>query len=874
MNSPSANGFRADFLRLADISATGNVQELHQTVSRIAEQAQKMTANSKAANASWMMALVEHCASADLSRESRLYAQSLLSAAEVLYTHGAITYAAEATRLAVEAAKHCQDQQLKRRAHSVLGAMLTFEGDQAGALAALDVALDISREIADKVGEIHVLTNICATLGRIGNHEECIRVASDILASPLIDDHPSLVELAYINATNGHLQLGRFAEGLALAEAFAPRITPPENSTRALQRLTFENTYICLLLLLGRPEEALARIAIVDAIAEQFPLPEAKTRSLIVRALFEAYTSNNTIATRSLTFHLTEVPDSSNAHIDILFALSNIYQKMKRPKIASHYIAMRLKQLQQMQTEMVSNNIRSSAYTNGLSSDDQHDLSRPISGKLSGARLRRRLKTVQNSHQEALEWIATLAELRDRPYGRHAYRVAKLAGLIAIRMDLGAMVADEIERAARLHDLGKIALPNHLWRLRRPLTETEKHISQQHTFVGAEMLDGSNMPPSPFVQLAMDIMLYHHERWDGTGFPGKLSGEDIPLAARITAIANEFDHLAFDNERLPHISFVLAEMTSRRGTHFDPKVFDAFEAVVSELWATRGKEIGAYLARDLEKHSQVSTYLHLVAAQESSADVRARGLRQRRLELDHISRLSTTSEYAAGMAHEVNQPLATALLSVQTCLNLIQQGVEDYTQLESALRISEEKIGEVGAMLKRSRNLAGRHTADLAQIDLNAVVENLRQTLQQQLVDQGIRLTTRLADGLPLVWGDELYAEHVLYQLVQNALESMKGTQQKVLSLETGIVDASHCYVGVTDTGSGMDEFVEGKLYEPFFSTKNGAVGLGLNVVKSLMQSFGGEVSFQRQEKGVRFVLTFNVAVDTGLEPVQSRITR
>ncbi|MEX0893295.1 MAG: HD domain-containing phosphohydrolase [Gemmatimonadota bacterium] len=174
------------------------------------------------------------------------------------------------------------------------------------------------------------------------------------------------------------------------------------------------------------------------------------------------------------------------------------------------------------------------------------------------------------------EIIARLEEatrLHDGPTRGHTERVAALSAGIARRLGMSAAAVRRIARAAPLHDLGKIAVSDAVLQKQGSLTDDQLENVRQHTVVGAAILAGSRFP---VLRMAESIALTHHERWDGTGYPRGLRGEEIPLEGRIVAVADVFDALthvrpykaAWSRKR------ALAEITAQRGRQFDPRIVD------------------------------------------------------------------------------------------------------------------------------------------------------------------------------------------------------------------------------------------------------------------------------------------------------------
>ena len=177
---------------------------------------------------------------------------------------------------------------------------------------------------------------------------------------------------------------------------------------------------------------------------------------------------------------------------------------------------------------------------------------------------------------EGLERLARLAEYRDDATYEHPQRVGRTAGLLAERLGLDAATAELIRLAAPLHDVGKVAVPDRILLKPGKLTGSEFELMKIHTTIGAEILSGSDWP---VLQMAEEIALTHHERYDGTGYPRGLEGEAIPLAGRIVIVADNFDALthtrpyaeAWEPERAAE------EVQRMSARQFDPRVVEAFE---------------------------------------------------------------------------------------------------------------------------------------------------------------------------------------------------------------------------------------------------------------------------------------------------------
>jgi putative two-component system response regulator len=189
-------------------------------------------------------------------------------------------------------------------------------------------------------------------------------------------------------------------------------------------------------------------------------------------------------------------------------------------------------------------------------------------------RVRARTIELERAQLETFERLALAAEYRDDDTGKHTRRVGGVARAIAEQLGMAATDLDLLERAAGLHDVGKIGVPDGILLKPDRLTPEEFEVVKTHTVIGARILSGSH---SPLLQLGEIIAGSHHERWDGRGYHG-LAGEDIPLHARITTLADAFDAMTTDRPYRAARSREEAteEIRRERGGQFDPNVVDVF----------------------------------------------------------------------------------------------------------------------------------------------------------------------------------------------------------------------------------------------------------------------------------------------------------
>jgi putative two-component system response regulator len=197
------------------------------------------------------------------------------------------------------------------------------------------------------------------------------------------------------------------------------------------------------------------------------------------------------------------------------------------------------------------------------------------------AELTRRTEELEEARIEILERLARAAEFRDDETGLHTQRVGRTAAALAKGLGIDPAEVEVIRRAAPLHDIGKIGIPDAVLLKGGRLTAEEHAVMKTHTIIGSDILAGSNVP---LLVTGREIALNHHEHWDGRGYPGGLCGDAIPLAARAVAVADVFDALTHPRpyKAAWTIEAAMEEILAQAGRQFDPEVARAFAALHKE----------------------------------------------------------------------------------------------------------------------------------------------------------------------------------------------------------------------------------------------------------------------------------------------------
>ena len=220
-------------------------------------------------------------------------------------------------------------------------------------------------------------------------------------------------------------------------------------------------------------------------------------------------------------------------------------------------------------------------------------LTKPVSPPVVRARVRTHLSLVRmdelrETRLQIVQRLGRAAEYKDNETGMHVIRMSHFSQLLALAAGCSPAWAEDLLNAAPMHDVGKIGIPDAVLRKPGPLDADEWATMRRHPEIGAEII-GEH--PSGVLQLAREIALAHHEKWDGSGYPRGLAGEAIPLSARIVAIADVFDALT---TRRPYkepwpVQDALNHIAAQAGKHFDPALVALFAPLLPQLLEIRAR---------------------------------------------------------------------------------------------------------------------------------------------------------------------------------------------------------------------------------------------------------------------------------------------
>jgi PAS domain S-box-containing protein len=228
-------------------------------------------------------------------------------------------------------------------------------------------------------------------------------------------------------------------------------------------------------------------------------------------------------------------------------------------------------------------------------------------------------------------------------------------------------------------------------------------------------------------------------------------------------------------------------------------------------------------------------------------------------ELAHVTRVTTLGELTASIAHEINQPLAAIVTNAEACLSWLDRTPADLGAARRSVEWIVDDGNRASEVIRRVRALARKTDIEKAPLDINVVVTDVMALVARELTSQEIELRMALAPTLPPIFGDRVQLQQVIINLVMNGIEAMQAVtdRRRELLIASGEDDAPGIAVAITDSGAGIADHDAERLFNPFFTTKSGGMGMGLSICRSIVEAHGGRLSVARNESvGATFRFT------------------
>lgn len=527
--------------------------------------------------------------------------ECLLCLAQYHYLIGQPLSGVEPASDASDYARRVVDRSLLRKALTFQGILLADTGNLPGAIECYADALELAIELKDLRAEASVWNNLGGAFTYAGQFFDAIGCMERVIE--LGDRDTSAAGLrshALANIALACLHVEDFGRGLRAAKSAVEGSEEPKTPAQIHQRVLTENYYTRLLLEVDGLERAKERCEIAKRYAKESRSERTELMAMLAEGLYEVHAGMIDVGLSRLTQTLERARILRSMLRDALIAMVKAHEVAGKPDIALVYLRELMLHTKKVQQDNALHHHR--LHLEQIERRQQEQVTSPetlmerreqsLRGKLAEQVAQQEL---MRSRIELLERLAVTAELRDDTTGEHSYRVGRLASLLAHEFGCDEQTCFMIDLAARLHDIGKIGIPDGILLKPDKLNPAERQIMQTHTTVGAELLAKSDVP---HMQMAEEIARFHHEWWNGSGYPFGIGGTAVPMAARITALADVFDALT---HRRPYkeawpVARALEEVQRLRGEQFDPQLTDLFLAMIPRLQREVG-DLDEFLAQ-------------------------------------------------------------------------------------------------------------------------------------------------------------------------------------------------------------------------------------------------------------------------------------
>ncbi len=484
-----------------------------------------------------------------------------------------------------------------RRACNVYALMSTDVGMPARAVEYALRSAVLAQKLGLNWGIAAAFSNMTGALYAMGMYRESIAVALRLIDRFSSDVNCAAeVGIAKTNMASAALALQHYPLAVTSAQQACEAMGLPRNSQGVLNRMAAEGTWLKSAIGLDQKEVARDRLKLISGLADAFKSTRLDLNRRLAESAYEIYDGDLTIAAAKLLELRKTTKDVPALYRDTLVLLVKAHEKDNDHEGALIYLGELVEFLGKSQVSKVRallDVIREKVQTPMPGKDDVREMIENLH-KPPSAR-RSEIEVPEQSYRDALERLAVSAEMREDSFGRHAYRVGKLAGLLAREVGYDDRFADEIDLAARLHDIGKLGIPDGVLMKPDKLSLAEFTVMERHTEIGAQILAQCSHPA---FRMAEQIALHHHEKWSGAGYPRKLAGTAIPEVARISAVADVYDaltHVRPYKHAWTHED-AMVYITTQTGQHFEPRLVDAFVMMITRIRGEHGDAVEDYLA--------------------------------------------------------------------------------------------------------------------------------------------------------------------------------------------------------------------------------------------------------------------------------------
>ncbi len=529
----------------------------------------------------------------DVDKKRQL--KSMLDAARFFYISGnpefGLTLSIRARELAVE----IQDETSVGAALTVLGVCAADTGNLPMAMEAYSEALSLAQKNDDFVREGKTWHNLGTALMYSGLYREAIESFNRALfIANSLQDFASVAAPLHTNIALCFLHLDEISQGLTAINKAAELSHESTDTNSILDRVLMEGNFTRLLIELEDFDGALVHAKA----ARHFALIARSTRAdifaSVAEGLAEIFSGHADVGISRLTASLQRGIALKVTIREVLVALVKAHEHIGQHDKALEYLNMMLEQQRKTQAANVLQHVKRHLEQLHVADKDSpiEDASQIIKklltraevfeGRVAKSELQKRDQQLFVARVEVMERLAVAATLCEDRSGERVYRVGRLASLLAHMLGEDDHAVFRLEVATRLYDIGKGSIPDSVRHKLGAYTPGEYGLMKMHTVIGAELLAKSEIAE---LQMAEQIARYHHERWDGSGYPEGLKGNAIPPPARVVALADVFDALTHQRPYRDAftIDAAIEEISKASGTQFEPRLVEPFIKLIQLL---------------------------------------------------------------------------------------------------------------------------------------------------------------------------------------------------------------------------------------------------------------------------------------------------
>ena len=514
-----------------------------------------------------------------------------LDGCRVLYKEGRSDEALPMARAILVHAREQGDRDLIHRALNACGILSVDTFDVVGGLEFHLESLRLAQREGDGCEASRVWNNIGIALAFAGSPTMAVRAyGKSIEALGSFDALLPHRYSPYSNSANSHFHMSAYDEGLRLARRGLEELKPEDVESEICGAALLRRNLVNLLVATGRVDEAAEHAKELSRLVARADSPRTSNAAAVALATYELAIGRIDIALTRLEQALDRARATPSALRDTLVCVIRAEEVAGSPERA----LARLEELSQHVYRTAIDQARHHVELSGLESSP----SLPEQSRLQvQARLRSRLARPEApGGWDALRRLAVSAGLKLDPSGWHGIRVGTLTKALALASGEPPLRALEIGLAAELHDVGALSIPDAIL-ARGGLADYEIEAYYRHTDAGADILRDDGHPR---YLVAREVAMYHHAWWDGTGYPRRVGGKSIPLAARMCAVADTYDELVcgFRAAKGMSMSGALEALQKKAGTQLDPELVTRFISVVTQ--ETQGHGIDPSLGPSLD----------------------------------------------------------------------------------------------------------------------------------------------------------------------------------------------------------------------------------------------------------------------------------